>query len=78
MATASVDEVKVQQGDRTAFIVGYTGESGKSLVKQAAGSNLFSKVKLLGRREVQLPVENPDKFVRTSRFIITNVADVAS
>lgn len=61
MATAPGDEVKVKS-DRTAFIVGYTGESGKSLVKQAAVSNILSKVRLLGRREVQLPVENPDKF----------------
>ncbi|XP_033638816.1 oxidoreductase HTATIP2-like [Asterias rubens] len=37
----------------TAFIVGHTGEVGKEVVKELARSKIFSKVFLVGRREVK-------------------------
>lgn len=36
-----------------AFIVGYTGEVGKELVRAVLKSQRFSKVVLFGRREVK-------------------------
>jgi len=39
---------------QTAFVVGYTGEVGKELVKELLQRNVFRKVLLIGRREVQL------------------------
>ncbi|XP_072018471.1 oxidoreductase HTATIP2-like [Amphiura filiformis] len=43
--------------DKTAFVVGYTGETGKELVKELAKTKIFSKVTLIGRRNVQLSKE---------------------
>ena len=37
----------------TAFVIGYTGEVGKELVKELAHCKSFSKVTLLGRRQLQ-------------------------
>lgn len=37
----------------SAFVVGYTGEVGKELVKELAKRNIFQKVLLLGRRKVE-------------------------
>lgn len=39
--------------NKTAFIVGYTGESGKELVKLLAVNRIFSKVTHIGRRTVE-------------------------
>jgi len=41
-----------QQMNKTAFVLGYTGEVGKELVKALLGSRIFSKVVLIGRRTV--------------------------
>ena len=40
-------------GDRSAFVLGYTGEVGKALVKELAAQNTFSNVVLIGRRQVE-------------------------
>jgi NADP-dependent 3-hydroxy acid dehydrogenase YdfG len=37
---------------RIALVTGYTGESGKALVKELVTNNLFKKVILVGRRQV--------------------------
>merc|ERR1712004_310481 len=37
----------------TAFVLGYTGEVGKQLVKELASSKIFQKVVLIGRRKVE-------------------------
>ena len=37
----------------SAFIVGYTGEVGKEVVKEVLKSQKFSRVVLFGRREVK-------------------------
>ncbi len=39
--------------NKSAFVLGYTGESGKSLVKELLQSKVFSRVVLIGRREVK-------------------------
>ncbi|XP_030849175.1 oxidoreductase HTATIP2-like isoform X2 [Strongylocentrotus purpuratus] len=39
---------------KTAFVAGYTGECGKALVQELARTKIFSKVLLIGRREVPL------------------------
>ncbi|XP_045175092.2 oxidoreductase HTATIP2-like isoform X1 [Mercenaria mercenaria] len=38
----------------TAFVLGYTGETGKALLKQLSGDNYFSNIVLIGRRQVDL------------------------
>lgn len=42
---------------KMAFVVGYTGEVGKELVKELLKRNVFQKVVLVGRREVPLEGE---------------------
>lgn len=43
--------------NKMAFIVGYTGETGKALVKEISKTKLFRKVVLIGRREVKLDAD---------------------
>lgn len=50
------DSVKLmeeyRQKNKTAFVVGYTGATGKELVKALLESHIFAKVVLIGRRTV--------------------------
>jgi len=41
-----------QQKNNTAFVLGYTGEVGKELVKALLSSQIFARVVLIGRRTV--------------------------
>jgi len=41
-----------QQMNKTAFVVGYTGEVGKALVHTLLSNRVFAKVVLIGRRTV--------------------------
>ena len=41
-----------QQMNKTAFVLGYTGEVGKALVQALLSSRVFAKVVLIGRRTV--------------------------
>lgn len=43
--------------NKTAFVVGYTGEVGKQLTRELLQRKVFGKVILVGRRSVE--VENP-------------------
>ena len=47
----------------TAFVLGYTGESGKALIKDLNRLKLFKKVALIGRREVTLDPSFGPEFV---------------
>ncbi len=38
--------------DKIALVTGYTGESGKALVKELIKNNYFQKIILVGRRKV--------------------------
>ena len=51
------DDIEAQretfrQMNKTAFVLGYTGETGKELVKELLKSKIFSRVTLIGRRIV--------------------------
>ncbi|CAC5413515.1 HTATIP2 [Mytilus coruscus] len=49
METESSDK-----SNKMAFVIGYTGETGKSLIQELNRTKLFKKIVLIGRREVQL------------------------
>ena len=52
-----------QNSNRMAFVLGYTGETGKSLVKELSRRALFKRVVLMGRREVKLDKNLGPEFV---------------
>ena len=57
MAAASQSNMeRFKAENHTAFVVGYTGEVGKALVKDLSELKIFKKVLLLGRREIPLDV----------------------
>ena len=49
--------------ENIALVTGYTGESGKALVKELIRNNQFQKIILLGRREIDLGNEYRNKTV---------------
>ena len=51
------------QSAKSAFILGYTGETGKALVKELSRAQYFSRVVLIGRRKVDLPEDVNKDFV---------------
>jgi oxidoreductase len=52
---ANAREEAFRAEGHAAFVVGYTGEVGKELVKELAARSVFSRVVLVGRRPVELP-----------------------
>ncbi|XP_069133882.1 oxidoreductase HTATIP2-like [Argopecten irradians] len=58
---------------KTAFIIGYTGECGKELVKALSKNRIFNKVVLIGRRKVDLTPDPGPEFVRD--FVYRKVID---
>lgn len=55
--TRMPDDIEAQrdafrQMNKSAFVLGYTGEVGKELVKELLRSKVFSRVTLIGRRQV--------------------------
>lgn len=68
MAEAGADNLnKFKEQGMTAFIVGYTGEVGKELVKALNRTQAFSRVLLVGRRKADLPEDLGDNFVRETK-----------
>lgn len=51
-----------------AFVMGYTGETGKALVKELNRQKVFTKVVLIGRRLVDLDKEIGSEFVRKNTY----------
>ncbi|XP_052801768.1 oxidoreductase HTATIP2-like [Mya arenaria] len=47
---------------RNIFVLGYTGETGNTLLPLLAKEQRFQKIRLIGRRMVELPVINEDRF----------------
>lgn len=45
---------KAELESKMAFVVGYTGETGKTLVKELLQRKVFKKLILIGRRQVKL------------------------
>ncbi|KAJ8299262.1 hypothetical protein KUTeg_023322 [Tegillarca granosa] len=55
MAESAEDNFeKFRNEKHSAFVLGYTGETGKVLVKELAKAKLFDKIYLIGRRQVPL------------------------
>ncbi|CAG2204982.1 HTATIP2 [Mytilus edulis] len=51
------DSMETESSDKSnkmAFVIGYTGETGKSLIQELNRRKLFKKIVLIGRREVQM------------------------
>ena len=65
-APAAVAQAPLE--DFTGFVLGYTGEVGKEVVKELAAHDL-SKVVLIGRRQVKYEEEPLAKFVSTPRAL---------
>ena len=64
MAEGSDDKINTfREAGSTAFVLGYTGETGKRLIKELAKEKLFKKVVLIGRREVELSSDFGPEFV---------------
>jgi len=57
MASSTEGASKTTFQSQMAFVVGYTGGVGKELVKELLQRNIFKKVVLIGRRQVQLDGE---------------------
>ncbi|KAJ8299263.1 hypothetical protein KUTeg_023323, partial [Tegillarca granosa] len=83
MATAPGDEVKVKS-DRTAFIVGYTGESGKSLEQKIVNfDDLESHDSCFQNAEVgfcclgSTRKQGTDVFVKVDRDYVLKTAEIA-
>ena len=55
---------------KSAFVVGYTGATGKELVKELAKSKRFEKIVLIGRRKVEYDNEDLQNFVSKEMFIL--------
>jgi len=45
-------EESYRQKNKTCFILGSSGETGKALLKEIVESNIFSKITLIGRRQL--------------------------
>lgn len=45
-------EENYRQKNRTCFILGASGETGKALLKEIVEHNIFSKITLIGRRQL--------------------------
>lgn len=54
---AEANRAKYREMGRSAFIVGYTGESGKALMKELLSSKVFSRLVLMGRRKIEYDEE---------------------
>ncbi|XP_048728205.1 oxidoreductase HTATIP2-like [Ostrea edulis] len=62
MATDNSDLVKVRQDGHVAFVVGYTGETGKELIKALSVMKPFSRVLLIGRRKTNVTEKLGNEF----------------
>lgn len=56
---------------KSAFVVGYTGATGKELVKELAKSKRFERVTLIGRRKVEYDDAELQKFVSKLTIFIS-------
>ena len=63
----SSDCDKPEEMGKCAFILGFTGESGKALVKELISCDVIKKLVLIGRREVTL--EQTDSKIVSPIFV---------
>ena len=59
-------EEDFRQQNKSCFILGATGETGRLLLKELLDRNLFSKITLIGRRQVTFEDKAYEKLVRES------------
>ena len=59
-------EEDFRQQNKSCFILGATGETGRLLLKELLDRNLFSKITLIGRRQVAFEDKAYEKLVRDS------------
>lgn len=55
---------KFKKEDHSAFVIGYTGETGKALVKELDQVKAFKRVVLVGRRQTNITEKLGAGFVR--------------
>jgi oxidoreductase len=55
---------RFQKEDHSAFVVGYTGETGKALVAELNETKAFKRVVLIGRRQTNISEKLGEGFVR--------------
>jgi len=65
-----------QQMNKTAFVLGYTGEVGKALVQALLSSRVFAKVVLIGRRTVTYEDELYKDVVSSDETIIESKSKI--
>lgn len=58
---------------KSAFVVGYTGSTGRELVKELAKSQRFEKVVLIGRRKVEYEQPELKEFVSTAVTLLVQI-----
>ncbi len=63
---AEGNRAKFREEGKSAFVLGYTGETGKELVKELLTSKVFSRLVLIGRREVKYEEEMYSASVSTT------------
>ena len=51
---------------KSVFVLGYTGENGKALLKELSREQNFASVVLIGRRKIDLPDDVCKDFVSIS------------
>ena len=77
MATESDNNLERYKSEgHTAFVLGYTGESGKVLTRDLNRLKLFKKVVLIGRREVTLDPSFGSEFVSCVVVFLSHVGVV--
>jgi len=67
-----------EEEQRTALILGGTGEVGKQLLKQLAAEPAYSKVICVGRRKVDLPSEPGMEKVEQEEIVFDNLSEYSS
>ena len=64
--SAETNKESFKTKNKSAFVVGWTGEVGKELVKQLAKTKVFQRVVLIGRRNVEYTDPDLMELVRHS------------
>ena len=57
---------------KSVFVLGYTGETGKALIKELSREQYFARVVLIGRRKIDLPEDVCKDFVSKMAGLIHN------
>lgn len=58
-----------RQKNKTCFILGASGESGKALLNEIMKSNIFSQITLIGRRQLHFDNKTYENLVMSQVFV---------